>query len=242
MYPQVYPPNMLPVILEEEVFVGRETEVEDLTDWIGNSTIISIVGPPGFGKSTLAIHMGHVVTEKGGVAVHYADIYEVQDMTTLNEKLTFLFLGEKRQSNEYLLMWASKLKVPTLIILDNCDELLHKHKDPFQNLMKNLVRRSQLLKVMLTAKEMTSFLGSFRNFTLRELTSESAASVLQKLSDSLNRTTALEIAGLVGNIPLALQVVGSLLKDIHPSTIAGHLRRDPIPVLSPELLPSSPLP
>ena len=54
MYPQVYPPNMLPVILEEEVFVGRETEIEELTDWIGNSTIISIVGSPGFGKSTLA--------------------------------------------------------------------------------------------------------------------------------------------------------------------------------------------
>ena len=34
---------------------------------------------------------------KGGVAVHYFDLYEVQDMTTLNEKLTFLVLGEKRQ-------------------------------------------------------------------------------------------------------------------------------------------------
>ena len=65
MYPQVYPPNMLPVILEEEVFVGRETELEVLTDWIGNSTIISIVGSPGFGKSTLAIHVGHEITEKG---------------------------------------------------------------------------------------------------------------------------------------------------------------------------------
>ena len=62
MYPQVYPPNMLPVILEEEVFVGRETELEVLTDWIGNSTIISIVGSPGFGKSTLAIHVGHEIT------------------------------------------------------------------------------------------------------------------------------------------------------------------------------------
>ena len=52
IYPQVYPPNMLPVILEEEVFVGRETEVEELTDLIGNSTvsIISIVGSPGFGN------------------------------------------------------------------------------------------------------------------------------------------------------------------------------------------------
>ena len=31
MYPQVYPPNILPVILEDEVFVGREAEVEELT-------------------------------------------------------------------------------------------------------------------------------------------------------------------------------------------------------------------
>ena len=239
MYPQVYPPNMLPVILEEEVFVGRETEIEELTDWIENSSIVSIVGSPGFGKSTLAIHVGHVITEKGGVAVHYADLYEVKDMTTLNEKLTFLVLGKKRRSSDNLFMWASKLKVSTLLIFDNCDELLHKSKDAFQNLMKNLVRQSQFLKVMLTAKQMTSFLGSFRNFTLREISLESAANVLLKLSNSLNRTMALEIASLVGNVPLALQVVGSLLKDIEPSTIANDLRRDPIPALSPELLPST---
>ena len=114
---------------------------------------------------------GHVITAKGGVAVHYIDLYEVQDMTTLNEKLTFLVFGEKGQSSDYLFMWASKLKVSTLFIFDNCDELLHKYNETFQNLMKNLVRRSQLLKVMLTAKEMKSFLDSFKNFTLRELTS-----------------------------------------------------------------------
>ena len=95
---------------------------------------------------------------------------------------------------------------------------------------------------MLTAKQMTSFLGSFKNFTLKELSTESAASMLQKLStpgNILNRTMALEIARLAGNVPLALQVVGSLLKDIDPSAIANDLRRDPIPALSPELLPST---
>ena len=232
---------MLPVILEEEVFIGRETEIEELTDWIGNSavSIISIVGPPGFGKSTLAIHVGHVITEKGGVAVHCADLYEVKDMTTLNAKLTFLVLGEMRHTSEELLMWASKLKVSTLLIFDNCDELLHKRRNTFQNLMKNLVIQSQLLKVILTAKEMTSFLGSFKNFTLRELSAESAASLLQKLSENLNKTLALEIARLVGNVPLALQVIGSLLKNIDPSIIANDLRKDPIAALSSDQLPSS---
>ena len=100
MYPQVYPQNMLPV--RNEVFVGRESEIEKLMDWIENSTvsIISIVGSPGFGKSTLAIHVGHEIAEKGGVAVHYADLCEVQAMPTLFEKTTFLVLGEKRQSSE----------------------------------------------------------------------------------------------------------------------------------------------
>ena len=112
------------------------------------------------------------------------------------------------------------MRVPTLLIFDNCDELLHKHKDAFQNLMKKLVKQSRFLSAMLTAKQMTSFLGSFRNFTLRELSTDSAANVLQKLSSKINKTTALEITSLVGNVPLALQVIGSLLKDIDPSTIA----------------------
>ena len=208
-----------------------------LSEWIENPTvnIISIVRSPGFGKSTLAIHVGHVITEMGGVAVHYADLYEVPDITSLKEILILLIHNKDGQP----LMWASKLKVPTVLILDNCDELLHQHKDAFQNLIKNLIRQSQFLKVMLTAKQTTSFLGSFRNLTLIELPTDSAANVLQKLSSNLNRTMALEIAGLVGNVPLALQVVGSLLTQVDPSTIANDLRRDPIPALSPDLLPST---
>jgi len=78
--------------------------------------IISIVGSPGFGKSTLAIHVGHVITENGGVAVHYTDLYEVPDIAVLKEKLILLVCVEDRQFFDvrHLSMWASKLKVPTV--------------------------------------------------------------------------------------------------------------------------------
>ena len=187
------------------------------------------------------IHVGQVITEMGGVAVHYADLYEVRDITSLMKELIFLVHDKDKQFSDFrhLSMWASKLKVPTVLILDNCDEVLQKFKDDFQNLVKKLVKQSRFLTVMLTAKHMTSFLGSFRNLTLTELPTDSAADVLQKLSSTLNRTMALEIAGLVGNVPLALQVVGSLLTQVDPSTIANDLRRNPIRALSPELLPST---
>lgn len=59
----VYPSNGLPVCYDGEVFLGREAEIQMLSEWIENPTvnIISIVGSPGFGKSTLAIHVGHVI-------------------------------------------------------------------------------------------------------------------------------------------------------------------------------------
>ena len=57
--------------------------------------------------------MSYVITEKGGVAVHYIDLDEVQDMTILNDELKFLVLGEKKQSSEDLFMWVSNLKVLT---------------------------------------------------------------------------------------------------------------------------------
>ena len=107
--PKVYSPNGLPVHLDGEVFLGREAEVEMLSEWIGNSTvnIISIVGSPGFGKSTLAIHVGQVIIEKGGVAMHYADLYEVSDITTLKKELIFLIHNKDKQSSDlrHLTMW-----------------------------------------------------------------------------------------------------------------------------------------
>ena len=63
----LYPPlktttsKSLPDLLETEAFVGRQAEIEKTTHWIEKIQIVSIVGPPGFGKSTLAIHVGHAV-------------------------------------------------------------------------------------------------------------------------------------------------------------------------------------
>ena len=59
----------------------------DLVDFSDtHSRVISIVGPPGFGKSTLAIHVGHNMVREG-ITVHYVDMMEVSSMQSLAEKV-----------------------------------------------------------------------------------------------------------------------------------------------------------
>ncbi len=44
-------------------FIGRETELRNLTEQLNfdysTVQVLNIIGPPGFGRSTLAIHLGH---------------------------------------------------------------------------------------------------------------------------------------------------------------------------------------
>ena len=239
----LYPPlktstsKSLPDLLETEVFVGRQAETQKITHWIEKIRIVSIVGPPGFGKSTLAIHVGHAVCS-GGTTVHYVNLQDLSRVDLLRQHilLTVQF-QEQKQSVDPVLAWARELKVETLLILDNCDHILHKNQNEFQTLLKNIIKYSPYLKVLLTAKHLVSFLYSFRNFTITELTPEHATELLMITSKLSNRTMAATIASLVGNAPLALQVVGKILNERSVELVIKRLQTDRISMCSPADLP-----
>ena len=58
-------------------FVGRGKQVNEIVRYLKSESvhIVSIYGPPAFGKSTLAIHVGYKMT-KSGVPVRYIDMTE----------------------------------------------------------------------------------------------------------------------------------------------------------------------
>ena len=228
----------LPNLLETEAFVGRQAEIQELMHWIEKIRIVSIVGPPGFGKSTLAIHVGHAVCNRG-TTVHYVNLQDLFRVDILREHilLTVQF-QEQKQSVDPVLAWARELKVETLLILDNCDHTLDKNQSEFQTLLMNMIKHSPYLKVLLTAKHVVSFLYSFRSFTITELTPEYATELLMITSELSNRTLAATIASLVGNVPLALQVVGKILNERSVELVIKQLQTDRISTLSPADLPA----
>ena len=218
--------------------MGRQAEIENITRWIEDITIVSIMGPPGFGKSTLAIHVGHAVCN-GGTNVHYINLQDLSNVDILRHYilLTVQF-QDPNQSVDPVLAWIRELRVETLLILDNCDHLLHKNQDEFQTLLKNMIKNSPYLKVLLTAKHVVSFLHSFHSYTITELTPEYATELLMITSRLSNKTLAATIAKLVGNVPLALQVVGKILNERTVESVIKQLQTDRISILSPKDLPA----
>ena len=73
-----------------DTFVGREEDIRNITGYLdftsSNVQVVHIVGPPGFGKSTLAKQIGHNFLRKG-VKVYYADIRAITDLDTVTEKI-----------------------------------------------------------------------------------------------------------------------------------------------------------
>lgn len=218
-------------------------DVIQLVDFTNSDTrIISIVGSPGFGKSTLAIHVGHHMVDEG-VVVHYVNMLEVPHMTVLAEKvLDCAEISVQKVSFERLLKWGRGLYCDTLLILDNCDNIFHHSKEEFQNRVEELVTSSQHVKVLMTSREVVIHLEQFRLYRVHELTTTAAGELMGQVTNDLAFLQKERIANLTGNVPLALHIVASLLNlpdPPSPATIISELGDELIPTLSPQELPKS---
>ena len=226
-----------------KIFIGRDASMNEIMqkiDYVKSyPPIISIVGPPGFGKSTLAIHIGHEMVADG-VLVYYVEMTEVSSKQALAEKILAGDAGIvaiKSITIDRLYKWARNLHQRTLLILDNCDGILHNTTD-LQTVIEKLLDSSPRLKILITSRKSVLQMNQF-TYQLQNLSSEASCTLLQGVTDheGLNSTTCKSIADLTGNVPLALQVVGAILNSANPPdvmTIIGDLEKDLIPTLSPE--------
>ena len=244
---QVRIPKSLPYPIH--TFVGREEDMKAVIqqlDFINSdSRIISIIGPPGFGKSTLAIHIGHRMVADG-VLVYYVDMREISSMQSLAEKI--IDSNDTIITLDQLFTWARELdKNKTLLIFDNCDDMLQNQANysELQNVVTKLLKKSLTLKVLITSRQRV--LVELNQFThsLHSLSTEESCELLQKITSSHNITildsnTCVTIANLTGNAPLALQVVGALLNQpdhSEPLAIVANLENDLISTTSTGKLP-----
>ena len=229
-----------------ENFVGREQELKNITHFLDFSTsdrrLVSIVGGPGFGKSALAKSVAHELLFRG-VTIYYVDMAEVSSMQALAEKV---LEGDKgivtirSITVDRMYKWARLLHYNTLLLLDNCDDMMNKEHEmeKLQNVVEELLT-SKYLKILSTSRQVTMLsIELTENLRINPLKHVTSCTLIKSYFCELTEKQCQNIGNLTGNVPLAVKVVASLLKFTpDPDTIIDRLNKALIPTLSTKKLP-----
>src|SRR6201995_489292 len=101
--------------------IGRQSVVDEISDKLRNERFVTLLGPGGIGKTTVALAVGRAVAEEFGGNVHLVDLESLTDPRHVAGAVATslgLALKSKEPGLELVdLVRSRKL----LVILDNCE-------------------------------------------------------------------------------------------------------------------------
>ena len=233
----------LPFLNNSHTFIGREDEMLKVINMLNTVHIVGIHGAPGFGKSVLAIHIGYKMIDQRArvryvdaidkfshlVSKEYAESFSTNDndkqQVVSSEMQMYgkhsLAISGVQEFNEMgdtavreLLAWSKSIYCHSILILDNCNEILsnQKTKQTFITLVEKMVLNSHgNLSVIITSRQKLIFLDDFDSLVVSDLSKNASLELLFKLAPNITTEDAEFVFASVEGCPLALKVVGRVL-------------------------------
>jgi predicted ATPase/DNA-binding NarL/FixJ family response regulator len=134
-----------------DLFVGRDGELETLSQMLAHhhTRLITLTGPPGIGKTRLAIACASAYAECTGCAPVFVDLAPVRDPALVLVELAQALGIEPRGATDLVGQLAAALgHEERLVILDNCEHLLAAAPDVGQ-----AIAACPRLRVLATSRE-----------------------------------------------------------------------------------------
>src|SRR5712672_1514687 len=137
------------------MMVGRETLVSEVSDKLRNERFVTMLGPGGIGKTTIALAVGRAVAEEFGGEVYLVDLESLTDPRHVAGAVATslgLALKSKDPGLELVdLVRSRKL----LIILDSCEHVI----EAVASLAEQLYRQTEEIHVLTTSRELLKVVG-----------------------------------------------------------------------------------
>jgi predicted ATPase len=103
-------------------FVGRDADVADVRDLLRAHRLVTLVGPPGVGKTRLAVEAARRLA--GGVAVRLVELAPASGGTVADRALAALDGRQVPGQDALATLGTEAREDPMLVVLDNCDHVL----------------------------------------------------------------------------------------------------------------------
>lgn len=137
------------------MLIGRETVVSEVSDKLRNERFVTLLGPGGIGKTTVALAVGRAVAEEFGGEVYLADLESLTDPQHVAGAVATslgLALKSKEPGLELIdLIRSRKL----LIILDSCEHVI----EAIALLAEQLYQETEQIYLLATSRELLKVEG-----------------------------------------------------------------------------------
>jgi predicted ATPase/DNA-binding winged helix-turn-helix (wHTH) protein len=129
--------------------VGREDTVLSLADHLKKHRLVTIIGPGGMGKTTVAVAVAHSLSVHLDGDLHFFDLGSVTDPALLEGTLASAFgvLGNGNDIGRELVMLLQSRRL--LLVLDNCEHLI----DATAALAEKLFLGTSEVHILATSRE-----------------------------------------------------------------------------------------
>ena len=212
-------------------FTGRQSECADIIRHVTSEStrLVSICGSPGFGKTSVAIAVGHAVQSRG-IPVYWISLRGLHSKADLASKFlsfqrqptTHTKLPDQRLSvDDEICLLFSEISKPSVVILDNADDLLEigcpKLKEEVIQLLGEILRRNQKVTFVITARESLDYMDlNFQGhweLRIKALDDASAQTLVSELLPNAGVADSTQIAHICGQVPLAMRLLCSLVSE-----------------------------
>ena len=137
------------------MMIGRETVISEVSDKLRDERFVTLLGPGGIGKTTIALAVGRAVAEEFGGKVHFVDLESLTDSRHVAGAVATslgLALKSKDPGPELVDLVRSRKLV---IILDSCEHVI----EAVASLAEQLYQQTEEIHVLTTSRELLKVEG-----------------------------------------------------------------------------------
>ena len=137
------------------MMIGRETDVTEVSDKLRNDRFVTLLGPGGIGKTTIALAVGRAVAARFGGEIYFVDLESLTDPHHVAAAVATslgLVLKSKDPGLELVdLIRSRKL----LVILDSCEHVI----EAVASLAEQLYQQTEEIHILTTSRELLKVEG-----------------------------------------------------------------------------------